>query len=112
HAIGQDENAFEEFQRAAELNPRNAEAQANLGLVYARRQDFEHAIHHFEAALALNPDHPLLRRNLAQALIDRAGQYQANQDQQQALVLYNRAVQLLPELAGASLGTLPSSNPA
>jgi len=60
--------AEQAWRAIAQSNPRNAEAYAHLGLLAARRDNYEQAIPLYRKALALNPAFPGLRMNLGLAL--------------------------------------------
>jgi len=54
--------------RAVKINPRNPEPYAHLGLLKARKEDYKGAIPLYRKALALDPNKPAVRLNLALAL--------------------------------------------
>ncbi len=64
-------------------------AHVNLGIALSSRGDKDSAIAHYQAALAVNPNHPQANNNLGTELADR-GQYKA------ALAYYRRAVAAKP----------------
>jgi len=64
--------AEQAWRAIARANPRNAEAYAHLGLLAARREDYEKAISLYRKALALGPALPGLRMNLGLALFKGA----------------------------------------
>ena len=45
------ENAEKDLARAIALNPKNAEAHDDLGVIYAQRRDYEKAVQHFQATI-------------------------------------------------------------
>jgi tetratricopeptide (TPR) repeat protein len=55
------------------LSPRDAEANAHLGLLEARQEHYDKAVDRYKKAIALNPEMPGLRLNLGLALF-KAGQ--------------------------------------
>jgi tetratricopeptide (TPR) repeat protein len=55
-ARGEDESALKELRRAADGNPRLPFVHYNLGLIYQRGRDFEHARQEFLADRDLEPD--------------------------------------------------------
>jgi Flp pilus assembly protein TadD len=61
---GQAQEAEAAFQRAVALNPRDAKAQAKLGLLAQRAGDLASAETAYRAALAIDPDQMLARNNL------------------------------------------------
>jgi tetratricopeptide (TPR) repeat protein len=64
---GELERAVEAYQRAIELEPRFAEAHANLGAVLARLGHYEQAVRAYERALSLDPQLNAARVNLGLA---------------------------------------------
>lgn len=50
------QGATEAFEKALEVNPRNASAHFELGLLYEKDSDFSAAIYHFERYLKLRPE--------------------------------------------------------
>jgi tetratricopeptide (TPR) repeat protein len=86
---GQYELAIADFNRALELNPRDAEAFNNRGGVYANQGQWDLAFADFNRALELNPSY-------AEALNNRGGVY-ANQGRYDlAFADFNRALELNP----------------
>lgn len=69
------ERAVAAYQTALEIRPHNVEALNNLGLAYQALGRFEEAISVYEEGLALSPDQPQLRTNLATARDLRTGIY-------------------------------------
>jgi Flp pilus assembly protein TadD len=65
---GQQEEALQHVQRAVDLQPRNADAQANLGILLARRGNLDGAVSHLKVALELTPDNARVRDNLGAVL--------------------------------------------
>ncbi|MBL8151371.1 MAG: DnaJ domain-containing protein [Blastocatellia bacterium] len=56
--------AEQEFYKAIELDPKNADYYAELGLFYQKLNLFKQADEMFERALELNPNQPIARRSL------------------------------------------------
>lgn len=77
--------APEAYERAIELNPRNADAYVNLGRLQQLRGDQESARRNYELALALNTDHQLALYNLG-TIYDELDQLD------RALEYYRRAI--------------------
>lgn len=51
------------FERALEVNPKNAAAHLELGFIhYKHMEDFVSAIYHFQKTLKMRPNHPMLDR--------------------------------------------------
>jgi len=66
--LGYPERAMELNQEAVELDPGNAAAHYNLGVLYANQADYEEAIGHFRATLEANAEDVAARVALARAL--------------------------------------------
>ncbi|MGH9581998.1 MAG: tetratricopeptide repeat protein, partial [Bryobacteraceae bacterium] len=60
-------DALAHFQKAARLNPKSADIEANLGTLLAISGNLPAAIQAFEAALKIDPNHQAARANLAKA---------------------------------------------
>jgi Flp pilus assembly protein TadD len=56
--------ASEQFQLALQVQPNDADAEANLGSALAEMGRFSQAKTHFERALQINPNHALAKENL------------------------------------------------
>ncbi|MBN2315394.1 MAG: tetratricopeptide repeat protein, partial [Sedimentisphaerales bacterium] len=66
---GDADNAIQEYQKALELNPNNAEAHLKLGfLFYNVKQKHQEGMAHYRTALQLNPDDPRIHHDLGMAL--------------------------------------------
>ena len=66
---GDTDNAIQEYQKALELNPNNAEARLKLGfLFYNARQEHQEGMAHYRKALQLNPNDPRIHHDLGMAL--------------------------------------------
>ncbi len=61
------EPALMHLTAAAQLNPADAELQGNLGALLAMTGNLPAAVQAFETALKLNPDQPVVRKNLDRA---------------------------------------------
>jgi Flp pilus assembly protein TadD len=64
--LGRFDRATECLERSLALQPRNAQAQFNLGLIAARRADFAEARRRFEQAVAIDPQNQDYRTALAE----------------------------------------------
>ena len=58
------DEALESYRRCVALDPDNAAAHNNMGLIYSDKRDFENAIREFEEILKIFPDHPTGLKNL------------------------------------------------
>lgn len=56
--------AIAEFSKALKINPRNAEACYNLGLIYENKNRSQKAKVMYEKALAIDPEYKLARTHL------------------------------------------------
>jgi tetratricopeptide (TPR) repeat protein len=65
------ENSIAEYKKAIALNPNNADYHTNLGTTYYDKDDIDSAISEQREAKRLNPNEPLIRQNLAAALMQR-----------------------------------------
>jgi tetratricopeptide (TPR) repeat protein len=90
---GQIEAAIAEWQKVLDLDPRNANAQSNLGFALIRQGNLEEGIKHFQRAVEINPDYSDGHNNLALALL-RKGSLD------EALPYFQRALELNFEYAG------------
>lgn len=90
YASGNYESALEQYQKAIEKDPDDAESQSNLGQVLVRLGRVEEALPHYERAIALIPRRWAYRFNLARAqgLLGRWDEAIAN---------YEVAQQLFPD---------------
>ena len=84
------ESVIEHYVKKAMLEPDSAKIQADLGSLYAKRQDWSKAIACYQKALAVDPSLAPVYRNLAKALT-QAGQ------SQKALVYWYQALRLEPK---------------
>ena len=76
--------------KAIALDPRNAEAHDDLGVIHARRGDHAQAIRHFSTTIKLDPSYQKAYHNLAMVY------YLAGQDAR-ALVVVDESLRLRPE---------------
>lgn len=53
------------FHKAADLNPKDAQIQYNLGLSYFKEEQYTQAIEHLKICTQLDPVHPYAYNNLA-----------------------------------------------
>ncbi len=69
----EDERAVEQWTAALRIDPRNAALHDRLGINASNRSDWDAAIRHFEAALALDPHFESARVHLLKAQRSRSG---------------------------------------
>jgi len=61
------DEAIESYKRCIALNPDNAAAHNNMGLIYIDKRDYENAEKEFNEILRIYPDHPTGLKNLEMA---------------------------------------------
>ena len=66
-AVGQPDAAIREFRTAIALNPENADAHFNLGVILGPRNQLDDAIAHLQRAVEINPLNADAHHNLAVA---------------------------------------------
>jgi len=67
---GDTDNAIQEYRRALELNPNNAEAHLRLGfLMYNAKRMYEEGMEQYNQALKANPNDPRIHHDLGMALL-------------------------------------------
>jgi tetratricopeptide (TPR) repeat protein len=76
HALGRSQEALGAYRMATDLDPRHADAHANLGAVLLALQRYDEAFSSVERALALRPDHSgaLLNRAIILTELGRPGE--------------------------------------
>jgi Flp pilus assembly protein TadD len=67
------QDAAFEFRKVLDLNPRHASAWNNLGGTLVRQEHYEEAVAAFRKALEIEPANPMIRCNLAVALVHVPG---------------------------------------
>ncbi|KAA5536408.1 tetratricopeptide repeat protein [Taibaiella lutea] len=96
------ENAVYYGQKAVHLHPKLGSAYINLGLAYARLQQFDSSLYCLDKAFAIYPDHPNKKacyNLLADALYQKGHSLGATQSWQEGIVLFNKAIALNPDVA-------------
>ena len=63
--LKQYERAFQDFNKAIELNINDYKAYTNRGVVYFNKQQYEQAVRDFNRAIEINPHYVLAYINLA-----------------------------------------------
>ncbi|MEJ5296088.1 MAG: tetratricopeptide repeat protein, partial [Fimbriimonadales bacterium] len=64
-ALGREEEAIEQFQKALEINPRYLEAHLNLAIILRDCGRLAEARHHFQQVLDIDPENPIARSALS-----------------------------------------------
>ena len=72
------------------IGPKLAEEYHSTGYVFFRNKDFESAIENFEKAVYYDP-------NNAEALLDLGNAYRGNEDTVNAVMTYNKVIELFPD---------------
>jgi tetratricopeptide (TPR) repeat protein len=91
---GQNEAAAAEWRKAIELNPNEAQAHNNLGVMLAETGKPDEAIEHYRKAVELSPEYPEAHNNLGEALITK-------RRLDEAIVHFAKAIELNPKHASA-----------
>jgi len=93
-------NAIQEYRRALEMQPEDADLHAALGEIYLRKKTYDQAELEFEKSLAIRPSR-------AQTLCSLGRLYVAKRENEKALPYLQKAVRYQPDLAEARnlLGT-------
>jgi cellulose synthase operon protein C len=90
HDLYRDEDAIKYAARAVELNPDDAEGHRRLGEMYRRKQDVEHAIIEFRAAIAKNDRLFIVYLDLADLLLTKGQSDEADR-------LFRRVIRGAPD---------------
>ena len=90
--LGQTDRAIEAYSHAIELNPNDADAYNNRGVVYRGKGDYDRAIADYNKAIQLNPGY-------ADAYNNRGVAYQSKGDFDSAVEDYSEALGLNPNSA-------------
>ena len=93
-AVGQPDAAIREFRTAIALNPENADAHFNLGVILGPRNQLDDAIAHLQRAVEINPLNADAHHNLAVA-------YGLQRRIDEGIAAAQAAVRLKPESAPA-----------
>ncbi|CAM9722926.1 unnamed protein product [Lampetra fluviatilis] len=101
---GQPVEAMNAYNRALEMDPTNVEALVARGALFASKGSLTKAMEDLEAALEASPTHRNARKYLGQTLWQRGQQVFAEGQLLSAESLYQRALELVPELGPAHDG--------
>nr|XP_032813818.1 tetratricopeptide repeat protein 14 [Petromyzon marinus]XP_032813819.1 tetratricopeptide repeat protein 14 [Petromyzon marinus] len=101
---GQPVEAMNAYNRALEMDPTNVEALVARGALFASKGSLTKATEDLEAALEASPTHRNARKYLGQTLWQRGQQVFAEGQLLSAESLYQRALELVPELGPAHDG--------
>jgi len=110
-AKGQDEAAIAGWKEALELDPGDAKAHNNLGVLLLRKGRLDEGIAHFQKALEVNPEYGEALNNLGIALLKEGKSEEAIKHFQKALEVNPSHAQLYLSLGEAfySLGNYPEA---
>jgi len=93
-AADQPEPARQQLEKILEMDPRSAVAVRALGVIHARRQDYDRAIECLEKAVRIDPDHAPTHYRLGMA-------YDNRKRYDQAVEAFKQAIRLDPRYAKA-----------
>ncbi len=96
---GHSERALEHFRRAAELDPKNASSQFNLGVTFGSQGNSADARRAYEAALRIRPDYFQAHTNLGVVLAERGEYAEAERHFREALRSDSHGVSALVNLS-------------
>jgi len=88
--------------KAVRLHPKLGNAYLNLGLAYARLQQFDSSLYCLNKAFTIYPNHPNKKACydlLAEAMYQKGNSLGATQSWQEGIALFNKAVALNPDVA-------------
>jgi len=91
------DDAISDFNKAIELNPRNAAAYISRGIAYYKQGQIDQAISDYDKAIEINPEY-------AEAYYNRGNAFGKQGQFDQAISDYNKAIEINPEYAEAYLG--------
>src|SRR4030067_699181 len=78
------DKAIEDYSKSIDMNPNNAEAYGNRGLIYYKKGQYDRAIEDFNKAIAINPNDADAYRNRGRAYYDKGFMEKAMADFQKA----------------------------
>lgn len=84
---GKYEQAIQEFKKALEIKPDNAEARYNMGLVYLDQKLYDLALDEFKMAVKINPNHSDARNNIGWLYFNNKEFSKAEREWKQALTI-------------------------
>lgn len=87
--LGDETSARRDFEKALVLNPQNAEAHDDLGVIFARKEEYARALEHFAATVSIDPAYFKGYHNMAMV-------YYITQQPERALISVDRALALYP----------------
>lgn len=93
-AEGRNDDAIDHYEKALQLDPRNADIHCNLAVLLGRQKRFDEAIVHFQTALEIQPNDADTRCNFGANLVRLARL-------DEAIEQFRKAVQLQPANAEA-----------
>ena len=87
---GEYDRAIQDFTKAIQINPKDAEAYNNRGFAYEKKGEYDRAIQDFDKAIQINPKH-------ARAYNNRGFAYEKNGEYDKAIQDYDKAIQINPK---------------
>lgn len=97
NSAGAFDAAIAEFEKAILLDPRKADAYANLGYAHHMMMNYDDAVAAFELALERAPDNEDLKANLVSVYESKAGSLSAMGDNENALRYFEKIEGIAPE---------------
>ena len=91
-AKGDYDRALQDYTKAIDLKPNDAEAYNNRGGAYYLKEEYESAIVDFTKAIQLKPDY-------AEAYNNRGGAYYLKEEYESAIIDFTKAIDLKPDYA-------------
>ena len=91
HLAGDQIRARQAYERAVQLSPQYARAQANLGAIYRQEERFQEALRALQAALKADPE-------MVEALNTMGLVYASLEKRDESIALFRKALQLNPDL--------------
>ncbi|XP_064455554.1 tetratricopeptide repeat protein 14-like isoform X2 [Ornithodoros turicata] len=91
---GNHTEAFVCLNKALQIDPENVEALVARGALFANNSNLRRALEDFEAALALNPNHPNARKYMSETLVALGRYYEEKGDLEGAVKTYKKAVKV------------------
>lgn len=92
-ALGRDDDALADFEKAADLNPGLYGAFSGMGMIYSARHDFRRAMEAYTKSIEAGPN--------ADAYYDRGQMYESLGEHQKAIEDYDRAIREIPDAPAA-----------
>ncbi len=82
---------LEEYQKAIEINPKNADTYYNMGNAYSNLKEYDKAITAYQKAIEINPKNDSAYNNMGVA-------YDELKEYDKAIIAYQKAIEINPKL--------------